>query len=331
MSKRDYYEALGLKRDASADAIKKAYRKLAKEFHPDINPDNKEAEERFKEVSEAYEHLSDLDKKQHYDQFGHSANRQSRSSGFEANYSNYKPAPRVGETMNLTLKLTLEEMFKGIKKRYKYNRNEKCDGCDGHGGIDMKQCQTCHGHGVVMHIFNTPIGIIRQPMPCNMCNGLGETYTTQCDKCTGSGIKGVEETIDVDVPSGVQEGMTFVMQGKGHAIKSGITGDLNINILEIPHKVFTRTGNDLKINIKLTYPQLVLGDKVDIDTIDGSKIRITIPEHSDVGTNLRIQNKGMVAFNKTNRGDMYISLSIDITKQITDTAKDLLGKLKDVL
>lgn len=331
MSKKDYYEVLGLKRDASTDAIKKAYRKLAKELHPDINPNNKEAEERFKEVSEAYEYLSDPDKKQHYDQFGHSPNRQSINSDFEAQYQNFRPAPKVGETMNLTLKLTLEEIFKGIKKRYKYNRNEKCDGCDGHGGTDMKQCQTCHGHGIVMHVFNTPIGIIRQPMPCNVCNGLGETYTTQCDKCTGSGVKGVEETIDVDVPPGVQEKMIFVMQGKGHAIKSGITGDLNINILEIPHKVFTRVGNDLKINLKLTYPQLVLGDKVDIDTIDGSKIRVTIPEHSDVGTNLRIQNKGMVAYNKTIRGDMYISLSIDIPKQITDTAKDLLGKLKDVL
>lgn len=330
MSKKDYYELLEVTKDASADDIKKAYRKLAKELHPDINPDNKIAEERFKEVSEAYEVLSDAKRKAHYDQFGHSSNRQTQNSGFSRQYRNYKP-DRVGRTITLNLKLTLEEIFNGVRKSYKYNRDEKCEKCDGHGGTDMKTCATCGGEGMVMVSFNAGFAHIQQVVPCDACAGVGETYTTQCGECSGEGVKKILETIDVDVPTGVREGTTFVMKGKGHAVKSGTNGDLNIVVSEIPHKFFTRNGNDLRVNLKLTYPQLVLGDKVDVETIDGTKIRVSVPEHSDVGTNLRVQNKGMKEFNKSDRGDMFIVLSVDIPKKISESTKKLLSKLKDTL
>jgi molecular chaperone DnaJ len=326
MSKGDYYEILGVKREASIDEIKKAYRRLAKELHPDVNPDNKEAEERFKEVSEAYEHLSDQTKRAKYDQFGHNVGSGRHSSRYE---HVMRRQPVVGETMSLLLKLTLEEIYSGVKKHYKYKRNDKCDTCSGIGGTDIQNCGTCGGNGVVASQINTPFGNFTQVLPCNACGGNGTTYKIECKTCKGSGVKSVEETINVDIPSGVQEGMTFVMAGKGHAVKGGECGDLHINIMELPHKQYSRSGSDLKMNLKLSYSQLVLGDKVDIDTIDGGKIRITVPEYSDVGTNLKVQNKGLKPYNKDTRGDIIITLGISIPKEINETMKDLLTKLKN--
>ena len=329
MPKRDYYEVLGVKKDASIDEIKKAYRRLAKELHPDVNPDNKVAEEGFKEVSEAYEHLSDETKRAKYDQFGHNvgSGRQSRQSRYYE--QSVRRQPIVGETMSLLLKLTLEEIYSGVKKRYKYKRTDKCDTCAGVGGTDIQDCPTCGGNGVLVNQLNTPYGSFTQVIPCNACGGSGTSYKIVCKTCNGSAVKSVEETIEVDVPAGVQEGMTFVMTGKGQAVKGGECGDLHINIMELPHKQYIRSGSDLKMNLKLSYTQLVLGDKVDIDTIDGGKIRITIPEYSDVGTNLKVQNKALKAYGKDVRGDIIITLGIDIPKKISETMKDLLSKLKN--
>jgi len=233
--------------------------------------------------------------------------------------------------MSMVIKLTLEEIYNGIKKIYKYKRNGKCDICDGHGGTDSDNCNVCGGSGLIMRVFNTPMGSIRQVIPCTTCDGIGLKYKTPCTSCKSTGLKSVEETIEINVPSGVQEGMTFIMSGKGHAIKGGITGDLHINVMELPHKLYTRSGSDLKMNLKLTYSQLVLGDKVDIDTIEGGKIRVTIPEHSDVGTNLKVQNKGLKPYGKDNRGDMMINLAISIPKQISETTREMLTKLKDLI
>jgi len=325
MSKRDYYEVLGVKRGASINEIKKAYRRLAKELHPDVNPDNKVAEESFKEVSEAYEHLSDETKKSKYDQFGHNVGSGRQSRYYE---QSVRRQPVVGETMSLLLKLTLEEIYSGVKKRYKYKRNDKCDICAGVGGTDTQDCPTCGGNGLIINQVNTPFGNFTQAFPCNVCGGSGTSYKIECKTCKGSAVKLVEENIEVDIPSGVQEGMTFVMSGKGHAVKGGECGDLHINIMELSHKQFIRSGSDLRMNLKLSYSQLVLGDKVDIDTIDGGKIRITIPEYSDVGGNLKVQSKGLKAYGKDVRGDIIITLGISIPKEINETMKDLLIKLK---
>ena len=182
---------------------------------------------------------------------------------------------------------------------------------------------------MVTQTINTPIGQFTQVFPCHVCDGIGLTYDNQCQTCNSSGLISSEETIEVDAPSGVQEGMTFVMKGKGHAIKNGTDGDLLINVMELPHKQYSRNGSDLKMNLKLTYSQLVLGDKIEVETIEGGKIRVTIPEHSDVGSTLRIQNKGLKSFNNDNRGDILVNLGISIPKQISETTKDLLIKLKD--
>jgi molecular chaperone DnaJ len=324
MSKRDYYEVLGLKKGASDSDIKKAYRSLAKKLHPDAGGND----ESFKELSEAYETLSDSDKKANYDNFGHQTEQRQRSSRTERYYHNYRQEQKVGDNMNLLIKITLEEAFTGVKKTYKYKRNDKCDVCSGHGGADVQECPSCNGRGFIIQQIQTPMGVFSNMFPCHNCDGNGSTVKTPCDTCKSTGLKSVEETIEVNIPPGVQEGMTFVMAGKGNAIKGGECGNLHINIMELPHDLYVRNGNDLKMTLKLSYSQLVLGDKIDIQTIEGSKIRISVPEHSDVGTNLRIQNKGMKAYGKDNRGDLILSLGIDIPKTITSEAKEMLEKLK---
>lgn len=323
MNKKGYYEILGLKKGASADEIKKAYRKLAKELHPDKNPDNKAAEDRFKEVSDAYEHLSNSEKKSHYDQFGYERQQPRQNS-------RYTPPIRTGETLVLVLTLTLEDIFNGVKKKFKYNRDEKCIACHGHGGHNSSNCYSCGGTGVIMQVIKTPFGHFQTPAVCPTCSGTGLTYANGCVACDNTGIKSIEETLDIDLVSGVREGMVFINIGKGHAIKGGNTGDLHVKIMEGKHSVYTRNGNDLKMGLKLTYPQLVLGDKLDIDTIDGTKIRITIPEHSDVGSNLKVQKKGLKAYENDERGDIVITIGVKIPKEVTQEEKELLIKLKEL-
>lgn len=325
MNKKDYYEILGIKKGASEDEIKKSYRKLAKELHPDKNPDNKEAEERFKAVAEAYETLSNTEKRQNYDRFGHSRGMNNREQ------YHYQAPQKVGSNMQLLVKLTLEEVYTGINKRYKYNRSVSCETCNGNGGLESDNCGNCGGSGVTVQVFNTPIGQIRQAFPCHVCEGSGLTYKKECSSCNSSGVKYVDEVVEVDIPSGVQQGMTFIMNGKGHAIKGGVNGDLHINIMELKHDVYIRNGSDLKLNLKLSYPQLVLGDKVDIKTIDGTKIRFTIPEYSDVGTDLRIKNKGLKTYNTDVRGDIIVTLGVDIPKELDDETKDIIINLKEKL
>ena len=343
-NKKDFYKILGLsdyeKNLSNTEfkkVLKKKYRDLCKEFHPDKNQGDKEAEEKFKEISEAYEHLSDDNKKATYDRFGYSGGNQNRRSynpfsGFNP-FSNFEQQQRVrvGENMSLILKLTQEEIFTGTKKTYKYTRNVSCTDCSGHGGSDVHDCTDCGGTGMVTQVFNTAIGYMQQQTTCTMCSGTGQKYTTECKTCSGKGLNKVEETIDVEVPAGVQEGMAFVMEGKGHGIKSGIEGDLHIKIMELPHKLYTRNGVDLKMTLKLNYHQLVLGDKVEIETIDGGKIRMSVPEGSDVGSNLRIPFKGTKLYGKESRGDVIVTLGIDIPKNPKDKLKEAVIGLKEIM
>ena len=332
MNKRDYYEVLGLQKTATPDEIKKAYRKLVKELHPDKGGD----ENAFKEVSEAYEILSDKDKKIKYDQFGHDGPRMGGGNPFGfggfGGFGGFEhPTERFGPNKNLLIKLTLEEIYTGVSKKFKYTRQDTCKTCHGHGGMDIDDCNTCGGSGFMFRILNTPVGIMKQSMPCTTCEGRGKTYTQPCGTCNGNGTTNIEETINVDVPAGVQEGMTFIMTEKGDGIKGGKCGDLLINVQELPHKLYVRNGNDLKLNLKLSYPQLILGEKVEIETIEGGKIRVTIPEYSDVGVALRIQNKGLKPLKGDNRGDIVITLGIDIPKTMDDDAKAALIEFKQKL
>ena len=332
MSKRDYYEVLGVNKNATADEIKKAYRKLAKEHHPDKGGD----ETLFKEISEAYDVLSDSNKKARYDQFGHNDNRgnyDDMHSGFQDMFGQFfrqrQKAERVGENMTLTVKLTLEEIFEGVKKKYNYTRNVSCTDCSGHGGTEPQECTTCNGSGYIRHVTRTPFGFMEQTSDCHVCGGTGTTFKHVCKTCEGQGLVKKQELVEVDIPTGIQDGMAFVMSGKGHGIKSGREGDLIIRISEIPHDKFTRVGSELKMKLKLQYHQLVLGDKVDINTIEGGTIRIPISEYSQVGQNLRIPFKGLRELNTDKRGDLIVSLDIDMPKSLDDSVKATIIDLKD--
>lgn len=335
MKKRDYYEVLGVDKKASANEIKKAYRKLAKELHPDVNPNNKEAEDKFKEVSEAYEHLSDTNKKAEYDRFGHTDGQgQGRRGHMSAEdifggFAHFNRPVKKGQTLKINVKLTLEEVFTGAKKQYKYTRDVKCNDCDGHGGHDVHDCNVCGGQGHVVKMFRTPIGHIQQAMECHACHGNGTAYDTECKTCYGLGTKKGEEIAELEFPSGVEDGMGVAISGKGNAIKSGHYGDLHCTITVLPHKTFVRNGNDIRLKLKLTYPQLVLGDKVEIETIDGPKIRISIHEFSESESTLKINGKGLRLLDSEKRGDMLVTLGIFVPKSIDDETKELLTKLKE--
>lgn len=332
MSKKDYYEVLGVNKTASADEIKKAYRQLVKIHHPDKGGD----ESLFKEISEAYEVLSDNEKKSNYDRFGHTDNRGNYDDmfgGFKDMFGQFfrqrQNIERVGENITLTVKLTLEEIYSGVKKKYNYIRNVSCSDCSGHGGSEPQECPVCKGTGHVRQINQTPFGFIENVTDCHACNGSGTTFKVQCNTCKGQGLTKKQELIEIDIPSGVLEGMAFVMNGKGQGIKSGREGDLIIRISELPHDIFSRVGSELKMKLKLQYHQLILGDKVEVDTIESGKIRIPISEYSQVGQNLRIPNKGLKELNTDRRGDLIISLDIEIPKTLDDGLKSIIIDLKE--
>jgi molecular chaperone DnaJ len=323
MENKDYYAILGVAKTATKDEIKKAYKTLAKKYHPDTNPDNKEAEEKFKDISEAYGVLSDDDKKLNYDRFGSGKRRSIFDTGFQ------KPI-KVGTDINLDIKLNLDEIHNGAKKTLTFDRLDNCKTCSGHGGTNSLVCSKCNGDGVIINVTQTPFGFIQQTMQCNVCEGDGVVFEKACGDCGGSGTVKIKDSIDLDIPRGVFENMGFAINNRGNAIRNGVAGNLIIKIKESPNEIFVRSGDDLKMNIKLRYDQLVLGDKVDIDTIDGNKIRITIPEHTELNKTFRIPQKGLNKFKNNTRGDLYVITDIKIPDSLTDEHKELLGKLRDI-
>ena len=342
MSKRDYYEILEVQKTASADEIKKAYRKKSMDTHPDRGGN----EEEFKEVSEAYEVLSDQNKRESYDAYGHGGPKRQTQTGnpfdiFNQFFRNSHFSPFEhqsntnrkirGQDLTVTVKLTLEEIFNGVSKKFRYKRKTDCTQCDSSGGKDKKTCSNCGGSGMVVQILNTPFGQIQNATGCNVCQGLGSTYETLCDNCKGQGVIDIDETVEVNLPHGINDGARMMMQHKGNSVKNGfIPGDLIISVIELPNDTFVRVGNDLKYVLKLTYPQLILGDKVEIPTIEGSKIRISINEFTKVGEILRIQNKGLKQFESNSRGDMLIIIELEMPTKISDEEKSLIIDLKNL-
>ncbi len=334
MAKRDYYDVLGLTKTATQDEIKKAFRKKAVETHPDKGGD----ENLFKEIAESYEVLSDEDKKRQYDTYGHNTPKQGpsgdpfqdlfRRSGF--NPFAQGSVTRPGTNMNLTLKLALEEIFTGTSKKFKYKRNVHCKPCSGKGGTNVKTCTTCGGSGAVREIINTPFGQIHSAVTCNVCGGQGFSYESICVSCAGEGVNSIDESVDIQIPSGVVENMSMVLSEKGHAVKNGGVGDLIISILEIPHENFIRTGNDLKFSVKLTYPQMVLGDKIDVNIIEGGKIRIQITEYTKVGDIFKIPSKGMKLLNTGTRGDLLVIVDLLMPNKIDSEERKLIEELKKI-
>lgn len=368
MSKRDYYEVLGVDKSASAEDIKKAYRKKAIQFHPDKNPGDKTAEEKFKEAAEAYDVLSDSNKKARYDQFGHAGvdnmGAGGAGGGFGGGFtmddifsrfgdifggafggafggspfggfggsSGSRRGVRRGSDIRIRVKLTLEEIAHGADKVVKINKLKACADCHGKGVVsesDMKTCPTCNGTGVFTRVTHTFLGQMQSSSPCPACNGEGKVITKPCKTCNGEGVvKGAEE-ISFSIPKGVEGGMQLTISGKGNAPKrGGVNGNLLVVIEEEPHPELQRDGNDLIYSLYVTFVQAALGDDVEVPTVDG-KVRIKIDPGTQSGRMLRLRGKGLPEVNGYGTGDLLVFVQVWTPAKLSKDEKDLLSKLRD--
>ncbi len=360
MAKRDYYEVLGVSKSAPLDEIKKAYRQQALKFHPDKNPDNKEAEEKFKEAAEAYEVLSNTDKRRRYDQFGHAGLDNSGGgfsgggmtiedifnqfgdifgdfggfSGFGFSNSRGRSSRRVNKGSNLRVKvsLTLDEIANGVEKKLKVNKYITCQTCKGTGARGSEgytTCSTCHGSGHVTRIANTLLGQMQTSTTCPHCDGEGKIVKDRCTTCHGEGIVKEEEVIKINIPAGVAEGMQLSVSGKGNAARrGGINGDLLVVIEEKAHPELIRDGNDLVYYLFLSIPQATLGTTTEIPTVDG-KVKIRIEPGTQPGKILRLRGKGIPEVNGYGRGDLLVSVNVWIPKNLSKEEQKLLEKFEE--
>lgn len=356
MVKTDYYELLGVSRTSTTEEIKKAYRKKAMEHHPDRNPGNKEAEEKFKEAAEAYDVLSNPEKKARYDRFGHAGVGGAGGYGhvdfdlgtiferfgdlFSGGFGGFDFFGRNGESaqsrrvrqgtnLRVTVKLTLEEIATGAEKKIKIKKFLPCQSCHGVGTKhpeSVTSCQTCHGTGQVVQTERTVFGIFQQASVCPTCQGSGETIKEPCEECHGNGIVKGEEVVTVNIPSGVSEGMQLTMKGKGNAAPNGgINGDLFIAIEEIPHQIFEREGNNIFLNYYISFPQAALGATVEVPTLDG-KVKMKVQPGTQSGQIMRIPQKGILDIRKINQGDLIVNLNVWIPKELTKEEHEMIEK-----
>jgi molecular chaperone DnaJ len=335
---KDYYEILGVSRDANETVIKKSYRKLSKQYHPDLNPDNKESEEKFKDIAEAYSVLSDSEKRSNYDRFGTADGRGNQFDGmdmgdiFSQMFSGGNPfgnrrggvRKRKGSDIRINLKMSLEDMFNGIHKKIKYRKANKCVTCDNTGG-DHIVCNGCGGKGVKVQIQKSPFGGVQNTVMCGECQGSGNVISKACNSCKGSGVGLSEVEYEFEIPRGVMDGEMLRVGAMGNAVKSGVEGDLIINIVELPHDKFRRVVNDIHQTLNLSYKELVLGnDAVQVDTMEG-KIKFKIKEGTKIGSMLRIPNRGFIRGNE--KGDMLLEVWLDIPENISDVEKEKINSL----
>ncbi|MDY3090111.1 MAG: molecular chaperone DnaJ [Porphyromonas sp.] len=356
MAKRDYYEVLGVERSASDDALKKAYRKLAIQYHPDKNPGDKEAEEKFKEVAEAYDVLSDPQKRQRYDQFGHAGVGGSAAGGgggfggmsMEDIFSRFgdifggggfggfggfgggRQRQRGGD-LRVRVRLTLEEIDQGVEKKLKLKKQKLCSKCHGERTTDpngKSTCATCGGQGVVMQVQNTLFGRMQTQTTCPTCHGSGEQITKPCAHCNGQGIELGEELVTFRIPAGVEEGMQLTVQGQGHAApEGGINGDLLVVIQEEEDANLIRNHNDLIYNLLISMPEAAFGTQIEVPTV-GGRARVTIEPGTQSGKILRLRGKGLPEVNYNRRGDLLINVNVYTPETLTKEDKALLEKLK---
>lgn len=356
MAKRDYYEVLGVERSASDDALKKAYRKLAIQYHPDKNPGDKEAEEKFKEVAEAYDVLSDPQKRQRYDQFGHAGVGSSAAGGgggfggmsMEDIFSRFgdifggggfggfggfgggRQRQRGGD-LRVRVRLTLEEIDQGVEKKLKLKKQKLCSKCHGERTTDpngKSTCATCGGQGVVMQVQNTLFGRMQTQTTCPTCHGSGEQITKPCAHCNGQGIELGEELVTFRIPAGVEEGMQLTVQGQGHAApEGGINGDLLVVIQEEEDANLIRNHNDLIYNLLISMPEAAFGTQIEVPTV-GGRARVTIEPGTQSGKILRLRGKGLPEVNYNRRGDLLINVNVYTPETLTKEDKALLEKLK---
>src|ERR1051326_8628966 len=359
MSKRDFYEILGIPKTADADEIKKAYRKMAIQFHPDKNPGNKEAEEKFKEALPIYEVLSDPQKRARYDQYGHAGVSGAAGNGgfggggfggmsMEDIFANFGDifgghfgfggsgggGKRVNRGSNLRVKvrLNLDEIAKGTEKKIKVQKYVQCQTCHGSGakdGSSYTKCSTCHGRGSVTRVTNTILGQMQTTSPCPSCGGEGQMITDKCKSCFGDGVVRGEDVITINIPAGVAEGMQMNVSGKGNAgARGGINGDLIVVIEEEEHPLLKRDGNNLVYDQFLNFADAALGTNVEVPTIDG-KAKVKIEAGTPAGKVLRLKGKGLPDIQGYGRGDLLVNISIWTPTHLTSEEKKLLEKLRD--
>ena len=354
--KRDYYEVLGLSKGATDDEIKKAYRRLAKQYHPDMNPGDKVAENKFKEVNEAYDVLGDPDKKAKYDQYGHAAFDPSSGFGgggfgggfgfdgfdisdifsniFGGGSSRRQNGPVRGEDIRYRLTLSFEEAVFGCKKEISYQRVQKCPECSGSGaakGTSAKTCPDCQGRGQVKVQQRTPFGVMQSTTTCSKCRGTGKIIETPCKNCRGSGFVKASKKLEVSIPAGIDDGQGVVLRGEGcDGRNGGSAGDLVITVNVRPHAFFEREGSDIYCDIPVTYADMTLGAKITVPTIDGTET-IDIPEGTQTGTTFTLKGKGVKIVNTQKRGNMYVTAVIETPKGLDRKQKELLKQFSDSL
>ncbi len=354
--KRDYYEVLGVAKGVSDDDLKKAYRKLAKQYHPDLNPGDKEAEKKFKEVNEAYEVLSDKDKRARYDQFGHAGVDPNYGAGGAGGYGGFgggfdfgdlgdifsdffgggfggssrranPNAPRRGGDLHTSCTISFFEACRGVKKEVSISRQETCPDCHGSGsagGKEPQTCPECGGSGQVRVTQRTPLGSVSTARTCSHCGGRGKIVTDPCQKCSGTGRVKSTSKIEINIPAGIDDGQTLAVRGQGdHGANGGPAGDLNVTVNVRPDTLFRRDGYDIWCEIPLTYSQAVFGDELTVPTIDG-KVKYTIPEGTQPGTVFRLKGKGVQSLNGRGRGDQYVEVTIEVPKGLNRAQKDAL-------
>lgn len=354
--KRDYYEVLGLSKGASDDEIKKSYRKLAKQYHPDLHPGDKDCEERFKEIGEAYEVLSDPDKKAKYDQYGHAAfdpNSGFGGGGFDGGFSGFddlgdilgnifggsfggfggssakRNGPQRGESLRVSLATSFEEAAFGCTKEINVPRIENCDDCGGSGcakGTTPETCPDCHGTGSVRTQQRTPFGVMSSSSPCRKCGGTGKIIHQPCPTCSGKGKVRRQRKISVNIPAGIDDGQTISLRGQGHAgLNGGSPGDLLITVSVKAHPLFERDGSSVLFEMPISFVQAALGAEVEVPTLDG-KVKYSIPEGTQTGTTFRLRGKGIPYLNGSGRGDQFVTVYIVTPKNLSREQKELLHK-----
>lgn len=359
MSKRDYYEVLGVGKSASADEIKTAYRKKAIQYHPDKNPGDKEAEDKFKEAAEAYDVLSNPEKRQRYDQFGHAGVGSSAAGGgfsgggmsmddifeqfgdlFGGHFGGFGSfggfggfggrsrsggrTVQKGSDLRVKVKLNLKEIAHGVEKKIKVKKYVPCTTCHGSGAEDDKSvttCNTCHGSGYVTRVSNTILGQMQTQSVCPTCGGQGKVIVNKCPVCNGEGVVRDEEVISINIPAGVMEGMQLSVRGKGNAARrGGMNGDLLVVIEEEPDKELIRDENDLVYNLLLTIPQAILGDTVEVPTVEG-RAKVKVDAGTQPGKVLRLRGKGLPSVNGYGTGDLLVNVSVYIPETLSSEEK----------
>ncbi|MDQ2084989.1 molecular chaperone DnaJ [Herbivorax sp. ANBcel31] len=357
--KRDYYEILGVDKNASDTDIKKAYRKLAKKYHPDMNPDDKTAETKFKEASEAYEVLSDSQKRAQYDQFGHAASEQGGFGGFGEGFgggfgdfdfgdifetffggsgmggrSRTRRGPQKGADIQFAVELTFEESIFGVEKEVPINKMHVCSKCDGNGskaGSKPTTCKHCAGSGQVQYKQRTPFGQFVNIKTCDVCHGEGKIITNPCEECNGRGR--VRKTVrqKIDIPAGIADGQVISLRGAGEpGSKGGPAGDVFFTIRVKTHSIFSRQGNNIFCEIPITFTQAALGAEIEVPTVYG-KEKFSVPEGTQTGTRFRLKAKGAPSIRGNGKGDQYFTVNVEVPKKLNEKQKEALREFADLI